>query len=178
MKPSNNLNRLLTVFVIWSLVVPHYESVAQSATNESFSDRYAVLGNKSLLPKTGNSAVNTTALRNFLKSNPQAEDVKWSLENNYYFVHFRTGNVKQKSVYNRKGNEVYSLKMYTEHHLPKSIRASVKSIYYDYLITTVEELKVRGNVIYLVHLHDRTYWKTVRVCEGQLEEIESLVDIK
>ncbi len=51
--------------------------------------------------------------------------------------------------------------------------ASVKSIYYDYAITLVKEVNKKENKqepVYFVHLKYNDTFKTIKVCNGELEE--------
>jgi len=63
--------------------------------------------------------------------------------------------------------------MYNENSLPYAVRNSIKSIYYDYKTTDILELKVKNKTIYLVKITDTNTWKTVRVCNGDLEVLEN-----
>jgi hypothetical protein len=164
------------LLIALSLAGIDYELNAQTDATKYDPRSLYTLSLNSSFPKISTAWINIRVIRNFTKKNPQAEDVKWTQSGNYYFVHFRTGEVKQKTVYDKKGNEDYSLKILDEQNLPRDVRAVVKSIYYDYRITTVEELKLNRKTIYLVHLSGNNSWKSIRICEGQLEEIEALVE--
>lgn len=56
---------------------------------------------------------------------------------------------------------------------PKDVRASVKSIYYDYAITIVKEVNNKRNdleTVYFVHLKYNDTFKIIKVCDSELEE--------
>ena len=80
-----------------------------------------------------------------------------------------SANVTQ--VHDKKGKLLYSVKRYNESQLPKDVRSLVRSQYYDYNITGVEEITVPGEEksIYMVHLQDDTNIKIVKVYDGALE---------
>jgi hypothetical protein len=57
--------------------------------------------------------------------------------------------------------------------MSRDIRAQVKSTYYDYTITLVEEIEQINNpLVYLVHLADASTWKIVSVCDGEMETVQ------
>ena len=56
-----------------------------------------------------------------------------------------------------------------------AVRAVVKSEYYDFSIVSVEEVKLDGRHIYLVDMQDATAIKTVRVEDGEMSVVTSLV---
>ena len=113
-------------------------------------------------------------VKNFKRSHPDVTNDVWSTDNGYYFVRFKKGDVKNKIVYTPNGNVDYSLKMFdSENNLPRSVRTAVKSTYYDYKILDAQELEVRNTTVYLVKITDSNTWKTIRVSNGELEEIEN-----
>ena len=114
----------------------------------------------------------TKAIKNFKRSHPDATNESWSTDNGYYFVSFIQDDIKNKIAYTPHGQVDYSLKMYNENNLPYTVRSAVKSIYYDYAITNAQELDVKNKTIYLVKITDANSWKTIRVSNGDLEEIE------
>ncbi|MGI8952391.1 MAG: hypothetical protein ACR2FN_12510 [Chitinophagaceae bacterium] len=59
---------------------------------------------------------------------------------------------------------------YDETKLPHDVRAQVKSTYYDYAITTVDEVHYQGQIVYLVHMQDANTWKIIRVnSDGEMD---------
>ncbi len=69
---------------------------------------------------------------------------------------------------------MYSILRYDETKLPKDVRATVKSTYYDYAITHVKEISLPDKTVFLVYLHFNGSWKIVRLCNREMEEIEDL----
>ena len=57
------------------------------------------------------------------------------------------------------------------------VRALVKTTYYDYTISHIDEIHLteQSNTIYLVLIEDDKTFKTIRVCDGEMEEIHELV---
>ena len=83
--------------------------------------------------------------------------------------------VVTRNFYNKKGRLLYTIDYYGEKGLPVAVRSIVKSEYYDYAIVSVEEVKVDGRQIYLVDMQDATTIKTVRVEDGEMAVVKSLV---
>ena len=114
------------------------------------------------------------AFKNFKKSYPDVTNESWSTDKGYYFVKFKDGDVKNKIVYTRNGKIDYALKLYSnESFLPRSIISAVKGTYYDYKILDAQELILKHRTVYLVKITDSNSWKTIRVSDGNLEEIEN-----
>ena len=109
----------------------------------------------------------------FQRSYPNVENEKWTVENGYYFATFAEGDIRNQVVYRQNGQLDYSMKIYDEQKLPTSVRSLVKSVYYDYSITHAQQLEINKSTIYLVKLRGANTLKTVRVADGQMEEIEN-----
>ena len=120
------------------------------------------------------NSVHIRALRDFTCKYENAEDVVWYAAKNGFVVHFSTDSTFARSVYKRNGYWVYTIRQYAEEKMPRPVRHIVKSNYYDYFITLVEEIEEPGEPVkYLVHLQDKRSWKNVLVCEGELQVVEN-----
>ena len=150
------------LFALSSLLISS-AAIAQTSKRE-----YKISGPASLVDPE------SKAVKNFKRSHPDVTNELWSIDNGYYFVKFKKGDVKNKIVYTPNGKLDYSLKMYdSENNLPRSVRTAVKSTYYDYRILDAQELEVKNNIVYLVKITDSNTWKTIRVSNGDVEEIEN-----
>jgi hypothetical protein len=119
------------------------------------------------------NSLNTRALRDFLSKYENATDVVWYNVDKGYVVRFRIDSMFSRSAYKSNGHWVYTIKQYLEAQMPKAVRALVKSTYYDYAITLIEEIEQPNeHVKYLVHLQDNVSWKNVLVSDGQMELVE------
>ncbi len=79
-----------------------------------------------------------------------------------------------KNYYDKKGRWLYSIAQYDETKMQKTVRASVKSIYYDYSTTVVKEVNTKRNQqepLYFVHLKYYNSFKTIKVYNGEQEEV-------
>lgn len=118
--------------------------------------------------------VHVRAMRDFLKRENNAVNADWNVVENGYVVKY-TGknNSKCKTAYNCRGEFVYTIRQYYENVMPRDVRGMVKSEYYDYTITLVNEIEERMKpLVYIVHLEDSTTLKNVRVCERDMEVLE------
>lgn len=124
--------------------------------------------------------VHVRAMRDFLKRDEAATNADWNVVETSYVVKY-TGknNSKCRTVYNSRGEFVYTIRQYYEKVMPRDVRGIVKSQYYDYTITVVEEIEQRMKpLVYVVHLEDSTTIKNVRVCDREMEVLEEYVKTK
>jgi hypothetical protein len=117
---------------------------------------------------------NVHATRDFMKRFKDPKDVKWSKASGGYIVAFTIDSIKSRTAYNSSGEWVYTIRYYNEWKLPKEVRAQVKSTYYDYTITQVEEIiqSIQNEPSYLIHMKDDKSWKNVLVCNGEMTVVE------
>jgi hypothetical protein len=118
--------------------------------------------------------VHVRAMRDFLKRDEAAANADWNVVESGYVVKY-TGknNSKCRTVYNSRGEFVYTIRQYYENVMPRDVRGIVKSQYYDYAITVIEEIEERMKpLVYIVHLEDSTTLKNVRVCDREMEVLE------
>jgi hypothetical protein len=121
----------------------------------------------------GTETISKKALKNFKASFGNQEAATWYQLPNGFVAHFTVNNIANRSYYDKNGNWLYSTRYYDEKSLPADIRKIVRSTYYDFAITGVQEIKVEEKIIFLVHVKDEASLKTIRVCEGDMQEIES-----
>jgi hypothetical protein len=119
--------------------------------------------------KTG--PVSIRAIRDFKKSYPDVKHVSWVEVEDGYIAHFDIDGEKTKVAYDTRGSWQYLLRERHESTMPKDVRAQVRSCYYDYSISQVEELELFDKTIYLVLLEDNKSWKRLRISDGEMELI-------
>jgi hypothetical protein len=153
-------------------VVPAFQNDAEIA----FSSPPATANKRK--PGTYPSNINIKAIRDFVRSYRNASGEKWYELSDGFVVHFYMNNNKYRAFYKFNGDWLHTLSAYGGDQLPSLIRHKVKSVYYDYSIFLVTEIKLSDNTIYLVKIEDKTSWKTIKVCEGEdMQEIESCFKI-
>jgi len=146
-------------------------AIAQTTKNISYlSDAKSL--EKALALYDPNAMVNTKAMRDFKKTYPHIESEKWFSFKDGFAAKFTEDGIQRMVTYNRIGDWLYTIAYYEEKQLPEDIRALVKSSYYDYTITVVQEITARQQTIYLVHMQDANTWKTVRVADGEMSVVE------
>lgn len=118
--------------------------------------------------------IHVKAMRDFLKRDKTAVNVNWMIvETGYVAKYTDTNNSNCRTIYNNWGEFVYTIKQYRENKMPRDIRSIVKSQYYDYTITLVEEVEeARKPLVYVVHLEDATTLMNVWVGDREMEVIE------
>jgi hypothetical protein len=119
-------------------------------------------------------SISTKAIKDFTKTYKNADKVGWFIIKDGYLAEFKQDGIATKVFYDRKGRWVGNLRSYFEDKLPGNIRHLVKSHYYDFNIYYVQEVTVNdGIIVYLVKIEDKTSFKTIRVQDGEMDEMEA-----
>jgi hypothetical protein len=119
------------------------------------------------------NSINTKAIRNFVGKYEKATDVAWYAVKNGFIVRFLIDSIFARSAYKKNGQWVYTIKQYMENGMPRDVRHTIKSTYYDYSIVLVEEIWIPDEPVkYLVHMQDSISWKNVLVSNGQMDLVE------
>jgi len=124
--------------------------------------------------------VNLNTLRDFMKRFPLATDVEWRKVETDYVATFIVESNQTMVRYQGNGKWAYTINRYdNEKKLPEEVRVMVRKTYYDYAITHIDEIHLaeQPNTIYLVLIEDDKTFKTIRVCEGEMEEIHELIKV-
>jgi hypothetical protein len=124
--------------------------------------------------------VNLNTLRDFMKRFPSVTDVKWRKVETDYVATFIVESNQTMVRYQGNGKWAYTINRYDyEKKLPEEVRVLVKKTYYDYTIRHIDEIYLaeQPNTIYLVLIEDDKTFKTIRVCEGEMEEIHELIKV-
>jgi hypothetical protein len=150
--------------------------VTSAATAQQVSREMVTENLQSLQMNTARSItrVHVKAMRDFLKRDKTASNVDWMIVENGYVAKFTDcNNSNCRTVYNNWGQFVYTIRQYHENVLPRDIRGIVKSQYYDYTITLVEQIEeTQKPLVYVVHLENATTLINVRVSEREMEVME------
>ena len=80
---------------------------------------------------------------------------------------------RTKEFFDKKGRHAFTIAYYGEKDLPYAVRAIVKPEYFDYTILTVEEVRLPERSVYFIDMEDATTLKTVKVVDGEMEEVKS-----
>lgn len=157
---------MYAVICIWAITGSAYGRQASQSI---------VLDNVKSLQK-GNGYVNNISIkaaRDFAERYPEVEEPRWYIAKNGFIVRFELDSIDSRSAYNLRGAWVYTIKVYPEKKMARSVRHLVKSTYYDYTITQIEEIdRPNEHKVYIVHMYDSTTWKNVQVRDGELKVLE------
>jgi hypothetical protein len=120
------------------------------------------------------SNIHVKAMRDFLKRDKPVSNAEWMIVETGFVVKYTDKNNSHcRSVYNSRGQFSYTIKQYHENIMPRDVRAMVKSQYYDYTITIVEEItEPLKPLVYVVHLEDANTLKNIRISEREMEVME------
>jgi hypothetical protein len=116
--------------------------------------------------------LSTKAARDFAERFPEIEG-KWFAAKNGFVVRFVLDSIGCRAAYDNRGMWVYTIKVFPEAKMPRNVRHLVKSTYYDYTITQVEEIdRPNEPKVYLVHMCDANTWMNVQVRDGEMLVVE------
>lgn len=148
--------------------IKHPVDLASSQANNKPAP--AAFSNSSSANAAGAGTISEHALKDFKGRFVNAKDEKWFSRKDGFIVYFTQDGFRDRVYYNKKGRWLYSLKYCDENKLPRDIRATVKSTYFDLAITVVEIVEIPGHLVYLVHMEDATDIKIIRVFpEGDMD---------
>jgi hypothetical protein len=118
--------------------------------------------------------IHVKAMRDFLKRDKPILNAEWMIVEAGFVVKYTDKNNSHcRSVYNCRGQFSYTLKQYSESKMPHDVRAMVKSQYYDYTITLVEEItEPLKPLVYVVHMEDASTLKNLRISEREMQVLE------
>src|SRR5258708_15588957 len=112
-------------------------------------------------------------LRDFKQTFPDAQQIKWSEQEDKIMVNFKQGDILTKIEYDKDGNFLSSLRYYSERNLPVSILCRLQKKYGDKKVFGVTEMTTDAAVEYYIKLEDETNWITVRSnADGNMQVIE------
>lgn len=114
------------------------------------------------------NAINIKAMRHFRQLFPQVQDEKWYPIKGGLMVKYLVDSLHIRTDYDVYGQWLYTIRYYGEAHLPADVRHIVRSNWYDYFITLIEEINLPGKeIVYVVHINYGDLWKQIRVQNGE-----------
>jgi len=122
--------------------------------------------------------INVSAVRDFMRRFKEPVNTRWfNIHGKGFIARFEQPGITCRASYTSRGQWVYTIRRYHEKQLPHDIRHLVKSTYYDYSITSIDEVEQYNlsNIVYVIYLEDDTSYTTLRVCDGDMEVMETLV---
>lgn len=120
-------------------------------------------------------AVKEKAAKKQMQSYGTVAAAEWHDVTDGYIADFSKDGKQGSAAYDEKGNWVYTIFRYTEDKMDEALKENVKSVYYMYDITGVEQVEQPGaNTVYLVHLENKKDIKTIRVDADDMQVVEAL----
>jgi hypothetical protein len=131
---------------------------------------------KPATPASGDdmAVINSRAIKDFKKSFKLPAEEKWFKIETGFIVKFIQDGIQHRADYDNKGNWKATTRYYSEKQLPKDVRSQVKSVYYDYTITSVQELTFPDHHVYLVNMEDEKTILIIRICDGEMDVYKDL----
>ena len=126
------------------------------------------------VPSENLSPVSDKTIKNFKKTVKFSANERWfKCDDGASLVKYEDQKgIRCRSDFDKKGNWTATTRYYSEKQLPKDVRAQVKSVYYDFTITTVEEITFANHLVYIIHMSDETTWLNIRICDGEMDEFQ------
>lgn len=117
--------------------------------------------------------IHTRALKDFQDRFNNASNVRWFSDSKGFTSYFTKDGYFDRAVYSKSGRWQYSMIYYAEDKLPENVRAAVKSVYFDWTIIIVEEVRTNLGMVYIVNMEDKSNLKVLKV--NSLGEMETML---
>ena len=122
---------------------------------------------------TSLAAVNADVASAFRRSFPGAQNLKWYQYDRDYIAKFILRDMDHNTLFRKNGVMVYDISYGYEKHLPENVRDIVNRAYDNYKIIRGIRINAQGREIWMVKMEGMKKYVTVRVEEGELDEVES-----
>jgi hypothetical protein len=120
--------------------------------------------------------VNIHAVRHFLDNFPQANEVIWNREDDYYVASFHAGHSIDKAYYKINGNFAFCIKHYMAEDLDGGLKSAVLKEFPGSRIMLVTELTNLDNQTFYINIKSGVFIKTLRCNDEGIEITESITD--
>jgi hypothetical protein len=122
---------------------------------------------------TTTSAVTTGVYSSFRIAFPDAENLKWYKYDRDYLAKFFLKDMDHNALFRKNGVMKYDISYGYEKHLPDEIKDGVLKTYDNYKIIRAIRVKAYERDIWVVKLEGERKYLTVRVEDGEMDEVES-----
>ena len=120
----------------------------------------------------GRNEIKINAIRNFKKQFTKADET-WSTKEDGFRARFIQDDIRYMADYDQKGNWVSTIRVYDESDLSADIRKTVKSIYIDYSIVKVIEVKIGKVLVHFIKMDNQSSLLTLHIMNGEINEIKN-----
>jgi hypothetical protein len=87
---------------------------------------------------------------------------------------FHVNGLLTYALFAKNGALIYVITYGKEKNLPQTVRKTIKREYYDYSITMAIEVKQDNRDIWVVRLEDTSEIITVRIEDGEMEQVQKI----
>lgn len=165
------MKKILSIFALtgWVTCTAQNNSLAATNANVVSPVLISAIADHSQAGYLNN--INTRAVRDFEQNFAASGNEKWYQMPYGFRATFNCEDIICRVDYDKKGNRLDVLRTYGEKKLSPVIRSIVKTVYYDYSIVLIEEIKrPRHEVTYIIHLESEMDWINIRVQNREMEE--------
>lgn len=121
---------------------------------------------------TGSTKVSNVLNNAFVKTFPDAENVRWYKLSKDYLAKFIKKDMDHNALFKKNGVLKYDISFGYEENLPADIRNLVQTSYSDFKITRAINVKEGGRNIWVINLDGINNYVIVRVEDQELEEVQ------
>jgi hypothetical protein len=111
-------------------------------------------------------------LRYFSWAFENADNIAWGKVDDNVIAEFTIGDIKNRALFDKRGNLIYTIAYSDEKLLPQYYRQMVNNLYSKYKINQVSRVNEALREIWVVKLEASDKLLTVRIENGETEEVE------
>ena len=156
-----------------------------TANRKELNNVYAVSVNpKSNFTNSDNTPVNTSlAINNKVQKSfahyfAGATRQYWTKMGTDFLTSFYVNGVYNRALFDKRSHLIYAIRYCLEKDMPADVRKIIKSEYYDYVITLATEVKQDERDIWVVNMKNDNTYLTVRVENGEMEQVQEFEKAK
>jgi len=124
----------------------------------------------------GHSEISARALRDFRKQFKEVNNEIWEVIPDGFLSSFIRDGVTNRIYYNKAGKWEFTVRQAEESLLPRALKAALRSVYYDYTISCVHEIRSTSNLSYVVIVEDKKTVKKIGISgDREFEVMEELI---
>jgi hypothetical protein len=119
------------------------------------------------------TAITTGVYSSFRRAFPDAENLRWYKYDRDYLAKFFMKDMDHNALFRQNGVMKYDISYGYEKHLPEKIKEDVLKAYDNYKIIRAIHVKAYERDIWIVKLEGEKKYLTVRLEDGEMDEVES-----
>jgi hypothetical protein len=120
--------------------------------------------------------INAKATKDFRTRFANTGNAMWFSDAEGFVSYFIKDGYEDRAFYDKKGRLIYSQIFYGENKLSRDIKVLVRSFYSEFAIYGVEEVQTTDDLVYIIHLEDKSRIRIVKVKkDGEIETVQELI---